>query len=356
MVNRIARKTVMFASAVAMLAGCSKGGGSYSTLADAANYQQEAVYVPRKIDILWVIDNSGSMATSQANLASNFQSFISRFNQYNYDFHMAVSTTDAWEKEFYSTSTKARIRDGAVLVSGQSSTHSGYYVIDKNTPNVSSVFETNIKQGTLGNGDERAFESFYQTLGNESFNTSSGFRRPDAFLAIIIVSDEDDFSNSTTNLIEDYNSSYLYPISKYTDFLNSYTGGVAGTDYSVSSISTLNQSCYNSIYNGAQKISVRYPAIADATGGVKASICDNFGTSLQLISDSIIQLSSSFKLSRAPVVSSIVVTVDGVNVAQDATNGWTYDESSMVLTFHGSSVPAANASISIKFDPVSIKL
>lgn len=50
----------------------------------------------------------------------------------------------------------------------------------------------NVKLGTSGSGDERALSSFEKTLINP---LNSNFHRPDAFLAIIIVSDEDDFSH-----------------------------------------------------------------------------------------------------------------------------------------------------------------
>ena len=45
MFNQVARKTVAVASSVALLAGCSKGGGSFSTLADSASFKQEASYL-----------------------------------------------------------------------------------------------------------------------------------------------------------------------------------------------------------------------------------------------------------------------------------------------------------------------
>lgn len=365
MLNQVARKAVTVASAVTMLAGCSKGGGSYSTLADTASFQQEAVYVPKKIDILWVIDNSGSMASSQSNLVSNFQSFIARFSQYNYDFHMAVTTTDAWEKQFITTSEKSKLRDGAVLVAGQSSSHSGVFVMDKNTSNLSSVFATNIRQGTLGNGDERAFESFKQTL-LDPFNANLLFHRADAFLAVIIVSDEEDQSSSQISFYEGtHPTTYLqnpnlYSVQSYVDFLDSYTATTgAARNYSVSNISVQDDACrlqLNSDGDSSRKVNVRYNQISDLTNGVKGSLCSNFGDTLQLISDSIIQLSSSFQLSREPIPETIVVSVDGVAVANDATNGWTYDSTSMIVTFHGSAVPGANSSVKINFDPKTIKL
>jgi len=350
MYNQIARKALMMASAVAMLAGCNKSASSYSLLNDSSDYKQQAVFIPKKIDILWVIDNSGSMATSQNNLASNFQSFIARFNQYNYDFHMAVATTDAWEKQFNTSSTKARIRDGA------GSTHSGVFVMDKQTPNLSNVFTINVKQGTAGNGDERAFESFKQAL-LEPWN--SNFRREDAFLAVIIVSDEEDFSSSSSTFNESYSNPNLYSVQSYKDFLDSFTNAATnGKNYSVNTIYVTDDACKTQLSTDGfdRKVSTRLPQLADMTGGVKASLCSNFGDTLQLISDSIIQLSAVFKLSREPQEDTITVTVDGVSVPKDANNGWTYNAADLTITFHGSSVPGANANIQIDYYPKSIKL
>ncbi|MNL31456.1 hypothetical protein D3C87_1532450 [compost metagenome] len=184
---------------------------------------------------------------------------------------------------------------------------------------------------------------------------NNNFRRADAFLAVIIVSDEEDDSTSVSQFEV---SSKLYPISRYTDFLDGLTNSSAGSrNYSVNSIYIQDAACRDQLNTDgfARTISTRYAAIADASGGVKASLCGNFGTSLQLISDSIIQLSSVFKLNREPIESSIVIKVDGVVVPKDATNGWTYDAATLTITFHGSAVPGANSDIRIAYDPVSIK-
>lgn len=46
-----------------------------------------------KTDILWVIDNSGSMCEEQAALRENFQRFIEDISKRNIDFHIGVTTT-----------------------------------------------------------------------------------------------------------------------------------------------------------------------------------------------------------------------------------------------------------------------
>lgn len=343
-------KTAIIASASALaITGCNKASSSYSLLADATDYKQQAVLIPKKIDILWVVDNSGSMETSQNALAANFGSFISRFQASNYDFRMAVTTTDAWEKRFYDT-PKSRIRDGADGLS------SGVFVMDRETPNLNNVFTINIKQGTAGNGNENAFESFRQTL-LDPWNSS--FRRPEAFLAVIIVSDEEDFSSSVASFHENYNHPNLFPVSEYRDFLDSYTEiQTYGRNYSVSSIFITDVACRSALATPTftPKISTRLPALADMTNGTKASICDNFGDSLQLISDSIIQLSAVFKLDREPREDTISIIVNGVVIPQDINNGWTYNPADLTITFHGSAVPNADADIKIDFYPKTIKL
>lgn len=348
-------KFLLATGVLAALIGCDKSADSFSLLPDQASFQQATSYVPKKIDILWVIDNSGSMETSQTNLATNFNSFINRFSQSNYDFHMAVVTTDGWHNMFPSTfrnSTTDRLRDGV------GSNHSGVFVMDRNTPNLADVFTTNVMQGTNGDGDERAFESMHQSL-IESANDIYNFRRSDAFLAVIMVGDEDDFSWTGTSLNESYTNPNLYSISHYTDFLDTYTNRAAGAaaNYSVSAIAVLDNACKTQLSTDgfARKIGQRYMDIVNATGGVIGSLCSDFGNTLQLISDNIIELSSSFQLNREPVESSIQVIVNNVNVPNDATNGWTYDPASLTINFHGSAIPAADADIKIYFDPVTVK-
>ncbi|WP_413578254.1 hypothetical protein ACLVWU_06900 [Bdellovibrio sp. HCB290] len=336
MINQIARKSVVVASAISMLAGCGKSGGTYSILADADSYKQEAAYVPKKIDILWIIDNSGSMQTSQNNLAENFKSFIQRFQTNNNDFRMAVGTTEAWRGSSY-----ARLRNNA-----------GYYVMDKNTPNLETVFVNTVKQGINGSGDERAFQSMKDIL---ALPANSTFRRPDAFLAVIIVSDEEDFSHSGSSLNESYTNPNLYTVQSFIDWMDGYTGGIAnGRNYSVSNIAIQTTQCRDQLRT--DKFPKRYHEITQKTAGINGDLCADFGQTLEIISDSIAQLSSSFKLTREPIPESIVVTVNGSIVARDSVNGWTYDATTMTITFHGTAIPAASSDVKINFDPKSIKI
>src|SRR5690606_41620033 len=89
----------MIVIAVAIVtAGCDKGDRSYSLLSASEQFSQSTNTLT-KIDILWMVDGSGTMANHQTNLADNFNSFIDDFTHLNYDHHMAVASTDAWLRE-----------------------------------------------------------------------------------------------------------------------------------------------------------------------------------------------------------------------------------------------------------------
>ncbi len=378
--KKIGRKTMVVLAASLSLMACDKTNRSFSLLSDAATFQQTPTVVQQKIDVLWVVDNSGSMASSQANLTASFGSFISRFQSLNYDFHMAVTTTDAYRGDFSTNvdfqNAARRFRSGPLFGSGSTfyySPDSQVPVLSNLTPNLTNTFITNATQGVNGSGDERAFASLQAAL---SYSGNSDFRRPGAFLAVIILSDEDDYSVNTSTAVADtyfrgetnadpvvlpfssdptdiynlYLDSRLYPLAGYKTFLD----GVAGAGlYSVSTISVMDTTCKTTLnaQTPGRRIGRRYMQLADMTNGAKTSLCGDFGQSLQMISDKILELSSSFKLNREPVVSSITIFVDGVLVPQSATEGWTYDSSTMTVTFHNSAVPKQGAAIKVSFDP-----
>jgi hypothetical protein len=371
----------LMGSVVMATAACDKTDRSFSLLDAGSTFHQAGTFVPKKMDILWVIDNSGSMASSQTNLTNNFQSFIDKFQKNGYDYHMAVTGTDAWRAFYQSNTTNKdmlrRARPGEINFGTNPltyKTNSGVFVMDQLTPNLSQVFLTNAMQNTTGTGDERAFASFKEFL---NFTGNADFHRPDATLAIIIISDEDDFSSNTSGDIPDnnyngevnadplvlpastdpanlynlYRDPNLDTVQSYKDYLDAYAG--AG-NYKVHAISVLDNTCKANLNSQTQgrRLGRRYMQLVDLTGGEKTSLCDNFADSLQKIQTSIIQLSSTFKLDREPVVDSIKPIVDGVSIPNDAQNGWTYNAADWSVTFHGSSVPAQGSNIQILFTPV----
>ena len=359
MKNEVLNRAIVAALAIMVFSSCDKGGSSFSVLSDNSNFQQSAVYVPRKLDVLFVIDNSGSMSTSQTNLANNFPSFINRFITKGYDFKLAITTTDAFYGDQFLANgcslcnvNQTRFRSGVMpnpvyVISSQN-----YDLgLQSERDRLTSEFSLNVKVGISGSGDERALSSFKAAL-NSPLNT--GFHRSDAYLAIVIVSDEEDFSQNNYAMNESYTNPALHPVVNYKTFLDTFTGGLPTQDYSVSTISILDNTCLAALGAG-RKIGQRYMQLADMTGGTKNSLCAPFNSTLDNISSTIEgQVQPVFQLNKKPVISSIRVIVDGIMVPQDTThtNGWDYDATKNQITIYGSTYKPQNGSnVAINFDP-----
>jgi archaellin len=336
-------------SSMLLLAACEKGGSNFSVLSSSAQYKQESAYVPRKLDVLFVVDNSGSMSSSQTALAQNFPSFIDYFKNKGYDFRIGVTTSDAYYGYQFVNSNCSLCNEEQTRF--KSGTNPKVYVIEDTTPNLEDVFAANVHVGINGSGDERAFASFEGAL---SSNLNAGFHRSDAYLAVVIVSDEEDFSHNAISMNESYTNPGLHTVTSYKSFLEIFTGGESGVDFSVSTISILDATCRNSLGSG-RKIGLRYMELADITGGSKNSLCDTFDLVLNNISTAIAnQIVAQFQLTRTPVVSSIRVSIDGILISEDASNGWSYDSVNNLITIQGSVTPQAGAIVTINFDPATI--
>ncbi len=343
------------------MASCGSDTPSFSlTSVEDSFLQNSDQQQVSKVDILWVVDNSGSMKASQDNLAANFNSFISNFTTENLDFQIAVTATDAFRAnssyDSFSNSSYSLFRTGDGV------TDSGISIINNSTTDINSTFLTNVTIGTGGTGDERAFSSIEETINNAA---NSGLIRENSFLAVIIVSDEEDFSRD--RLIGDF-SGTAHPISRYVDALDAATGSTPEKRrYNVSSIHILDgdtacmQEQENAVPgNQGQKYGIRYEELTAATGGDNISLCSDFGVSLNTLSEGIIEalLIETFTIEREPIVSTLRVKVNGLDIPMSETNGWQYSNpgpDEYVITFTGSAVPPAGASVKISFDPLTFQ-
>lgn len=193
--------------------------------------------VSKKVDVLLVIDNSGSMGEEQANLATNFNAFIETLDVAGADFRIAITTTDVGGDvcgpiaggemqlsscldrpasfEFdgdslYEAACMAHcqlgdadleIRPTAVEEGGELvarpwiESHNGVnnLVGDVDT---FSAFQCFAPQGISGCGWESPLEATARALGHMQDPTRPeyGFLREDALLAILVVTDEVDCS------------------------------------------------------------------------------------------------------------------------------------------------------------------
>jgi hypothetical protein len=299
-----------------------------------------------KADVLFVVDNSGSMQWAQGSLSSNLSSFLMFAQTQNIDYHIAVTTTDVDPP-------------GPLGIGGGE--HGAFVgspkIITPQTPNALTAFQSNVNVGTNGSGLERGLEAAYLALSDPQINTTNaGFLRPEATLAVIVVSDDDDTRQDDRNGScpsgnpggpNEIPGPGVRPVDFYVNFLRNIKGFQNTSMFSFSAVVEMNECECSGTGDNAEAEGWRYMQVAMQTGGVVASICQaNWGTTLNNIGMSSFGLRSDFPLSSQPVVSTIAVSVNGMSVPSSS---YSYDMTSNSIIFNAGSVPQANATITVTY-------
>ena len=129
-----------------------------------------------RVDILWVIDNSSSMALEQEKLADRFGVFFAHLVAADVDYHIGVVTTDAGEG--------GALREFNGVVDGCDRCA----VLDRGVADAEAVFVDLVSVGVDGASFEQGFATAVDALDGRN----AGFVRDDAALVVVFVSDEDE--------------------------------------------------------------------------------------------------------------------------------------------------------------------
>jgi hypothetical protein len=315
------------------LAACNKQ--QFGLQAASQEFAQRVKY-SKAVDVLWVIDTSGSMSSHQTLLAQQMELFVTGLNASGLDYQMAVTTMD-----MSSTGEKGRFV-------AQTNTP---VILTPTTPNLLGVLAGRIQLGDNGSPVERGLQAMMAALSSPLATTgaNSGFLRSDSLLVINFLSNEDD----TASPVTDSNR----PVADYTSFLDSVRPPLAYGDRSwVANFMGVIQGDPSCTTMGQySSYGLKYMALADASGGAKESICDgDLRSGLVNIKARILEVVTEYPLNREPSVSSIRVVVNGRAVPGDAQNGWTYYAAANSIRFHGTAVPAPESTIVVTFDPAGL--
>lgn len=212
-----------------------------------------AVSVNRDVDILFVIDNSRSMAKEQATLARNFGPLIERLeaDDVRANYRIAVTTTDMGHTHcngndggnFKTRSCRSRVEDFQVVVNGQvtddyfdeacasACQHDDIEFLPTSTfvdptprprPWIESIggvtnlangitpteaFSCLGPQGVTGCGFEAPLEAMRSSLlqATDAASEEFGFMRPGAILAVVFMTDEADCSSRYRDVTDPWN-------------------------------------------------------------------------------------------------------------------------------------------------------
>jgi len=182
------------------------------------------------IDILWVVDRSGSMHIYNSNLLVGVEAMLS-----------ALPTSN-WRLVMISADPNDSIHSTEFpLVPGD------------------DIADAEAMLNTLGNGPfEEGFNSVYEYIVHNSY--SSTWMRPEAGLLVVFVSDEEEQSN-----VE-------YP--DYLDFVNWYKLQRGGSVFMASIVNQETTDSLCSWHVSGMDVGQRYMDATNAFGGVVLDICD----------------------------------------------------------------------------------
>lgn len=261
-------------------------------------------------DILFVVDNSGSMYDDQVRLSQSFDTFINWITQESVDFHIAITTTD-------------------VDLGGANGAFVGTpTVLSNSTPNLADTFKANVLVGETGSGYEHGFDPAVRALTEPLVSTANAsFLRENAKLYVIFVSDEEEQSTMA--------------VADFRDQIVALKGGEASRVHFTAITAEELNTC------GAT-YGARYAELVTLTGGLSGSICqEDFGVTLQNLAFEVTNAVGHYFLTAIPEPSTIEVKVDGVLQPADH---WTYHAGTNSVEMGAQYVPAPGATIVITYE------
>jgi len=261
----------------------------------------------RRVDILFVIDNSGSMNVFQTHLSNNINIFMSAFAALNADYQIAVITTD-------NPSFRGQI-------------------ITPSHPDPVSELASQVVTGTYGSGNERGLRMSHDALQpGADGGPGSVFLREDASLAIVYVSDE----RSAYHYLWQNYANYIESLKPAKEFIIAHS--VVG-DHPTG--------CYynNNGYTRNVMFGDGYYDIVNHFGGTNYSICaSDWGQQMQSMAFNSVPV-LSYALSREGVVEDTIE----VSIGGQINTNWWYSADNNEINFNSADAPEDGQVIEVNY-------
>ena len=289
------------------------------------------------VDILFIIDNSASMGGVQKLLSKNAQLFINEFLETEFiDYHIAVTNSSAGlaEGEYGEVPVQQLMKkygfdhyvsDGELAICRKLAEKSGYNYpnyVDRNTPRAGECLKEMMKVGTNSPTGEFFFNIPILTLSKEGFKKNSSFYRPDAHLAVFIITDSFNQSHMTS---EDF-----------YQFLLDLKGGDEKKIHYAAGVVTFAVRQYT-CYEEDNKYPTSFIKAAKLFGkqGYVFNLCRfDFGRELAYFANHLVDSALVIPLDHMPVMDSIEVYYNYKGDSQLVSNGpegWSYNAKNNVI-------------------------
>ena len=330
---------------VALLCVCAAGCSAEVT---DLELQEEFILEPSAVDILWVLDNAGTVIQLQDAVGAAFPSLVSSLESRSVDWQTAITTTDMLDPDHRGRLLPLASDGSPFLSAGQ--------------PDAAARFAQGARVGAEGAVVERGLESAWAAISPPLLHRDNkDFLRPDARLAVVFVGDDDDCSHEG-RLVADTpegcvaNPDQLVPVSEYLVRF----GALLAVPLDVS-LHALVETGVTAEYEGCGGggVSERIISAARSTGGFVVPYCDDLGVAFSELGNQIAGRRTAFPLQRRPQEDSIVVQAqslaDGAEgpivIERDITmeSGWTWDQASNSIRLWGDAVQPLGTSINIRY-------
>jgi hypothetical protein len=260
-------------------------------------YQEFDISATGKLDLMIVIDNSGSMGEEQAELSENLKALTLHMD--NVDWQIGVLTTDLCNLQ------NAKNPDQP---------------IKKGDPDAFTNFEQTVKGlGTGGNRDERGIKMAMLHLMGKCPTGKNSWLRPDAVLGVFFVSDE---QNECDLDCKDekgvaWGPDELIALMKSLRKASDLKAYAILWNRDVAGVGSYNPMCRRD--SGVEAYGTRYSQVVQAFNGIERSICldnspltNDYIPLLELVSKDVSRVvRNEFVVKSDPIPGTMSVTVDG---------------------------------------------
>ncbi|HEX2852252.1 MAG TPA: Ig-like domain-containing protein [Opitutaceae bacterium] len=335
----------------------------------------------REVDLVFVINNSPSMAGHQSAIAANLSRFRQLFHTRNLDYRIAVLTTDfvnadpgSRTESFFKEVRSVQLdkagnpvldrRDRPKQVTKRVASNGALVTlpvmpqpwVTPKTPD--SIFAELVKVGTNGDSNRTAFTSVYNFVAGY-YNKQHTFLRPDATTIVVFFMDEEETRMATWKEQRTGKPEAEWVENgKLPDLLKQSNGGSPQKRQTLDGyinywvlrpfiIAKGNKRGKLEMHAVVAPDNVSHRRAAELSGGTVLNIESDFSAPLAALGD---RIADTVAVALEPVQGtatfykkSLRVLVDGQEVAPDPENGYTYDELTHSIRFQGAAKKKAFA-------------
>lgn len=313
----------------------SSGTFAYQTAifgnGSASGLNQDRFTIPRKTDVVLIVDNSCSMSEEQAALGANANAFLAYAFSAGVDFNVGVTTTDMVD----------------MTQQGRFVGAAGTRVLKSTTPNLLATFNTRVNVGINGDGAAEAMFSPAVAAVSPALltTTNTGFLRSEAALSVLAFTDAQEQS--------------VGPTSEFVRQLLAVKGMRRRNEFSFSFVGpTLANPPSGCTYDGAAPDQRQLDMIS-RTGGTTSEICSVGNTQAwraeaTRVGQAVFGGRAVWFLTSVPVLpvtTALTVTLNGVSIPETVPAGanWRYDSIRNAVVFEPRALPAPGQTVGIDY-------